>query len=269
MSHPRHIHYTTISSGIDDISQLEEIAKRINTMPWSSINITSNKAPTQYTGYIDITKALKNFTCDRCGEAFGAVTSWKPDRALVLDSLSGLNEIILSAVTGDSIARTQPQWGAAQTQEASIIGLLIRMKAHFVCIAHLSKTVDATGVPLIATEAIGNKPGPTIPRHFDEVYNPFRQGTGFFWDAASPRVATRSRLFAVTKNVTKIPQDFKTVMNRWRKIGCRGVNFLLHGDSGTGKSYSIGSFLGSGVEPFVILTETSELTYHLFDTAGD
>ena len=34
---------------------------------------------------------MNDFTCDRCGESFGDVSTWNTDRAIVVDSLSGLN----------------------------------------------------------------------------------------------------------------------------------------------------------------------------------
>lgn len=261
-----HIHYKRIQSHPEGLDQLEEIAKKLNTLPWASVNVASTVAPKRFTGFMEVIQTLKNFVCDRCGASFGSVLTWQADRAIVLDSVSGLNDIVMGSVAGNSITKSQPQYGTAQTQEMSIIHTLLQCKPHFICIGHLTRAADDTGNITVSTDLIGVKLGPGFPKIFGEVYMSYKDGIGFFWDANNGKVSTKSRIFSVQENLNKIKQDFGPIIQRWYALNMPiGLNILVHGDPGTGKSYAIGSLMRAGIEPFVLLTEGAELTYNMLD----
>jgi hypothetical protein len=234
-------------------------------MPWDAVNKASAVAPKEYDALEKLTLSMMNFKCDRCQETFGAIGSWDNTRAIVLDSISGLNTVIKSSVVGSSIACTLPQFGAAQTLLLSVIQHMLQSRAHFVCLAHLTRTSDDLGAIHTTTDLIGQKLGSAFPNRFDEVYFPYKTDKGFFWSLNHSKVATKSRLVGF-KEQLDIPQDFGPLLARWRRLNLPvGHHFLIHGDPGTGKSWSVGTLLKVGIEPFVFLTESAEATYHMLD----
>ena len=97
----------------------------------------------QYNQFVKVYTVLNNFEDQRTGEKFGPVDSWGPDRAIVIDSLTGLNNASLSSVVGGKPVRSQSDWGIAQNQLESLLRKLTDgCRCHFILLAHVEREVD-------------------------------------------------------------------------------------------------------------------------------
>lgn len=266
-----HIHYKLINiEQGDGFASLIQQAQNFQKKSWELMKNAPAPASKEQDGLLRLMLEFQAPTCERCGEVLPPVSTWGTDRCLVLDSLMGLNEMAMGMVAGSAVATSQPQFYAAQRAELSFIDAFIRAtSAHSIMTAHVSKLQDEIKGLVITTSAIGNALGVTIPAKFSEVWLTHREGDKFYWDMAqgeNGKAITKSRLFSIKEQTRKVPQDYGPVIDRWRKLNTqRGLKILTQGDSGTGKSYAIGSLFKAGIEVFVLMTEDSSGTYHHFD----
>ena len=58
-------------------------------------------------------ETLKDFKDEHTGKSYGDYTQWDTNRALVLDSLSGLSILFMALTIGFKPAAHQGEWGVA------------------------------------------------------------------------------------------------------------------------------------------------------------
>jgi len=168
-----------------------------------------------YDQLMGLLNAANNFTCDRCGKEFGDASDWGPDRALVLDSLTGLNKLCMHLQCGAKPVPSQPDWGVAMHVQLEIINTLNGLRCHFLLISHVDKMVDmVNGGMILRPLALGQKNSPQIPQEFDEVIMARREAQTFNWSTTAPNVDLKARLLPL---LDKIPPSFAPLMEVWRK----------------------------------------------------
>lgn len=194
------VHWKYIPPANPDWSDMIDSARKINTMGLDSLAKLSDVNKRKYTQFIDVLTTCNDFVCDRCGTSFGDVGSWGPDRALVIDSLSGLNIMAMNLVVGSKPTKSMSDWGMAMDNlERLLIKLTTALKCHFILTAHLEREQDeiSGGVQLMAS-TLGRKLAPRIPRFFDEVVMTKRDGTKFSWSTAGLNVDLKARRLKIS-----------------------------------------------------------------------
>lgn len=160
--------------------------------------------------------ALKDFRCERDGKSYGSFTNWSDDRALVIDSLSGLSTIAWYLTVGYKPTGAPGEWNIAMN---FIEGLLMKInsdrKCYFILTAHIEKEMDEiTGVQRVMTSTLGRKLAPKIPRFFGEVVYAVRtigannQPT-FTWSTVDRNADLKNRVLPVS---SALAPDFKQVV---------------------------------------------------------
>jgi hypothetical protein len=191
------------------------------------VNLLSNDAQQKQPGVdkqkhnqiINLVAALGDYKCDRCGEKFGDVSTWKNDRAIVLDGLSGVNDLAKANAVGGKMVLTQPDWGVSMQSEATLVQMLCNIpEAMFVLITHLAMERDEiSGRIMKMPSALGRKVAPDLPRHFSDGVHVYRNGTEFLWSTATPDVICVARNLPVSE---KLAPDFGPLIDNWRaKLG--------------------------------------------------
>ena len=175
----------------------------------------------RYTGFLSIYGALHNFKCARCREEFGDVGTWGNDRAIVLDSFSGINNMAMQMFSGGSIAKSQPQWGAAMNAELELSSKLCTdTKAHYILIAHIERHTDEVyGGTKLVPHALGRKVAPELPILFSDVIHVTREEKDFKWSTATTNADLKANNVPISD---KIPPSFVPLIATWRKKG--GIN---------------------------------------------
>lgn len=165
-------------------------------------------------------KALQNFHCERTGQDFGDVSTWTDERALVLDSLSGLSQISWALVLGYKPAAHQGEWGVAMNFiEQLLLKLNSDRKCYFVLTAHVEKeTNELTGVQQVMASTLGRKLAPKIPRYFSEVVWARRTLVGttaaFTWATVDSGAELKSRALPI--GIT-LPADFTPIVEAHKR----------------------------------------------------
>lgn len=164
--------------------------------------------------------AFKDFTDERTGESFGDITKWGPDRALVIDSLSGLSLMAMALTIGHKPAAHQGEWGVAMNFIEQILLKLTSDRRFFLVLtAHVEKELnEITGVQNVMASTLGRKLAPKIPRFFSEVIlakklSDGKGGATFLWSNAEPGVELKNR--SLPPSGTLVP-DFGPIVSAYR-----------------------------------------------------
>ena len=88
------LHWMSVLPATDGWEALDEMALKIGSLDFEGISkikgIGKEKTRVPATKFLS---ALKDFQCERDNKSYGSFTTWGDDRALVVDSLSGLSTI--------------------------------------------------------------------------------------------------------------------------------------------------------------------------------
>ncbi len=204
---PDKCHWQYIPPGAASWSDLISASKKVNTLSNEALQKLAGIDKTKYQQFIEILSACNNFVCDRTGKSFGDVMSWGPERAFVLDSLSGLSIAAMNLTVGTKPVRTQPDWGTAMNNlEQFITTFSTAIPCWTVLIAHLEREKDeiSGGIQLMAS-TLGQKLSPKIGRFFDDTIHCIREGKEFRWSTISTNVDLKARNLPLSD---KIPPSF-------------------------------------------------------------
>lgn len=193
-------------------------AKKINTMSFDALAKMSDIDKRKYTQFIDLYSCLSNFVDDRTGETLGPVDEWANDRALIIDSLSGVNLMAMKLVTGGKPVKSQADWQVAMdNMEQFITKLTTDVYCTVVVTAHIERETDEiTGGTTMMASTLGRKLAPRIPRFFSDVVHSRRIGDKFSWSTATSNVDLKARNLKIDEN---LPASFGPLLQTWKSRG--------------------------------------------------
>lgn len=196
------------------ISQL----KKINTLSFDALTKVSDMDKRQYTQFIDLYACLANFVDQRTGEVLGPVDKWGTDRALVIDSLSGVNMMAMKLVTGGKPVKSQADWQVAMDNvEQLLTKLTTDVKCTVVMTAHQEREVDEiSGGSTIMVSTLGRKLAPRIPRFFSDCIQAKREGDKFFWSTATSNADLKTRNLPIKDGLAP---SFVPLIETWKSRG--------------------------------------------------
>ena len=209
-------HYHYLAPANPSWDAMKDSATKINTLSMKGLANLEGINKREYAQWIEVIGTLGNFTCDRCGESFGDVSTWDSSRVLVIDSLSGLNIMAMDLVVGSKPVKSMADWGIAMDNLGRLINKLVTdTKCHVVLTAHLEPEKDeVTGRVMNMPSTLGRKLAPLIPRFFDNVIHCVREGTDFRWSTATANTALKARDLPISE---KLPPSFVPVLKRWEE----------------------------------------------------
>ena len=209
-------HY--ISPAAQDFKSMIAMSQNLNRMSFDMITKMTDPNKQQFLQWVELLRTCENFIDDRTGESFGNIGEWGTDRALCIDSLSGLNDMAMSLIVGARPTRSMPDWMVAQN---NLLGFLNKLctdtRCHFILTGHLEREQDeiSGGVQLMAS-TLGKKLAPKIPRYFDEVVMCKHTMDKFLWSTAEGNVDLKSRVLPISND---IPPTFKLAIKAWAEAG--------------------------------------------------
>jgi hypothetical protein len=218
MEVPANLHWHQLDAPKASFADMIDAAKRINTMALDTLAKTNDPNRGKHNQFISLLEALNNFPDDRTGQKFGAVDTWGPSRALVLDGMAGLSRAAMSLVVGSKPVRNQSDWGIAMDQvEKFLFQLTSSCDCHVVLLAHVERETDAVlGGVKITLSALGNKLGPKLTPMFSDVILTVREGAKFTWDTGSALADVKTRNLPIQAG---IPADFRQIITKWQSRG--------------------------------------------------
>lgn len=216
---PPNLHWNVLDmSGGDWLGNLATKAKQIGDMTQESLYKLQDMTRGQRNHLHTMLKLLADFEDQRTGQKYGSVGKWGPNRALVIDGLTGLGYCAMSLVIGNKPVRSQTDWGIAQDQiEGLIVNLCDNCKMHFVLLSHIEREVDQiTQGTRITVSTLGRALAPKIPNKFSDVILAVRNGTNWSWSTANPTADLKTRNLPVADG---LKPDFAQILDKWRSRG--------------------------------------------------
>ena len=212
------LHWHYVPPADPDWSAMLDSARKINTLSFKSLADLRDINKQKYNQFLKVLGALADFPCDRTGRTYGPVDSWGTDRAIVVDSLSGLNLMAMDLVVGSKPVANVGDWGIAMKNlELLINKLCSSTRCWFVLIAHLEREYDeVVGSTQMMASTLGRKLAPRLPRFFSDVIQAVRNGDRFSWDTAAVNVDLKARNLPISSGLAP---DFGQIMSAMQRKG--------------------------------------------------
>lgn len=205
------LHWRVIMPSPVAIEVLKEQARLINTRSYEDLTkIKGDPSKRSMLQWMKILETLENFVDERTGASYGNIGCWGPDRALVIDSLSGLNTMARDWNVGAKPMMHEGEYGVAMHMIQRLINTCTALDCFFVLIAHVDRTVDPIkGGTTISLLTLGKKYTPPIPAPFSEVIYAYKDGAEFWWSTATKGVDTKNRALPISE---KLKPDFAPIV---------------------------------------------------------
>lgn len=215
-SHKVHWHY--LPPAVQSWGEMIDMANKVNQLSLESLSKLSDINKRANAQLIKFYELCNNFVCQRDGKSYGDVSKWGTDRVLVVDSLSGLNDMAMGLQVGNKPVRSQADWGVAQNVlEFCIKKLTMDTRCHFVLIAHVEREIDEVlGGNKIMVATLGKKLAPKIPLNFSDVILTVKQGDKFTWSTANVQADLKTRNL---KNAEGLVPSFAPIIASWKAHG--------------------------------------------------
>lgn len=208
------LHWRQIQPNRVGFTSMMEMANKVAGMDFESLAKLKPSGNRKDAQWFELLRSLSKFVCERDGKDYGPVDSFGPDRALVVDSLSGLNIMAMDLVIGDKTSAHQGEWGIAMGLLEKLINQLCsNLKCTFVLTAHAERESDEiTGAVKVMAGALGRKLAPKLPRFFSEVVMAIRQDKEFFWSTIATGADLKARSLPLDG---KIQPHFKPLVEAY------------------------------------------------------
>ena len=211
---PPNLHICTVRAPTASFLEMADAVRYVNTLSFEGLIKQVDPAKSKYN---QLEQFLRNFNdvTDDTGAKFGDVLKWGPERALVIDGLTGLCDSAMKACIGGKFARDQKDWGLAQNIVEGILRKITsEARFHFVLIAHVERETDPNGGGLkLMASALGRALAPKLPAMFSDVILTKRIGREFFWDTEDPTADLKTRNLPISG---KLPPSFAPVVEKWK-----------------------------------------------------
>lgn len=216
----KEVHYKYVAPQPEhSLAGIGDMLKKINELSYENLTKTVDPFRQKSNKILDVVVTLNKFVCDCCQRDWGSVEKWNTDRALVIDSLSGLSDMAFSLVVGNKPVRAMPDYQVAQNALRMLLGpLTTQTKCMFVLITHLDREKDEItgGTTITMKTSVGAKLGPDLPRGFSDVIRVRRIGTTFTWDTADSQATVAARNLPIKGDM---PASFNLLIEGWKKKG--------------------------------------------------
>ena len=211
--------YSYMPPAVEGWDHILSMAQKVNVLGFDSLSKFQDPNKKKYTAFLDVINQCNNFK-DQHGNSLGDVATWGPDKAFVIDSLSGLSDMVMQLATGGKVTRAMQDWMVAQnTLEMFVNQLVSSLSCWFILIAHTERETDElTGGTSVMVSTLGRKLAPKLPRYFSDVIQSVREGDKFYWDTAGYSVAVKARNLPIG---SKLQPTFVQIVNNWTKRGGR------------------------------------------------
>lgn len=209
------LHWHALTAETPSWASLEDVAAKVNAMSYETLaSLKDGIAKREMKGWMALLHTCKNFIDDRTGTAFGDVTEWDDTRALVIDSLSGVNDFAREHTAGFKPNLHPGEWGTAMELERNLIRKLVSDRgSYFTLITHLDRSIDeVTQATTVTVAALGNKLGPKLPKDFSEVIlakRPGKLGDPFTWTTIDAQADVKNRALPIS---TTLAPDFGQIV---------------------------------------------------------
>jgi AAA domain len=217
---PANLHWHDMATADWSWQSMIAAAENTTNLTYESLAKITDPYKSQYNQFINLLKTLTDFPADDLGgRKFGAVDKWGADKVLVIDSLTGINTCVMSAVIGTKPVAAPGEWQVGMQHIEKFLKKLVEMRCHLVLLAHIEREMDETmGGTKITVSTLGKKLAPKISPMFGDVILAKREGTKWHWSTADSQSDLKTRNLPVAEG---IKPDFGQIISKWESRGGR------------------------------------------------
>jgi len=211
-----HYHYCPpATASWDDLLQQ---ARKISMLDYKGVKGMKAGDKTAFANYLQFLSRMKNFIDDRTGEEFGAVDSWpaSSNRAIVVDTLTGVNAMALRLMIGGNPTAHEGEWGVAMGVEELLLQTFTSdIKCFGVMTGHIDYDRDFVNGTIVGrVSLLGQKLAPKIPRLFGDVVAAINTGGDFHWSTIAYGLELKTRSLP---HSDKLEPSFEPIVRKWRE----------------------------------------------------
>lgn len=210
-------YYTYIPPAQAGWDGLLNIGKMVNVLAYDGIAKMTDSNKSKYDELLKVMQACNNFV-DQNGKNWGDVMNFGTDKALVIDSLSGLNDMASNLVVGGKPVKGMQDWQVAQNMLKKLTDKLCTgCRCTFILTAHISRETDeVTGGTRLMVNTLGKSLAPNLPAYFSDVIQTVRVGNEWFWDLSGTNIAVKGRNVPF---LAKQQPSFQPLIENWKAKG--------------------------------------------------
>jgi hypothetical protein len=212
------VHWHYVSPAVSSWDGLFRTAETINLRNYKDLAESRGTEKGEHKQMLQMISSLADFTDDRTGQSFGDAATWGDDCALVIDSISGLNQLCKELAVGSKPTLHQGEWGVAMAfLESYIRKVVSSIQAFLVIIGHLeSQRDEMTGRRYFTAALLGNKLASTgvVVRQFSDIIHTRQESGKFLWSTTSSEIALKSRNLPLKDN---LPPDFNAIVDSYER----------------------------------------------------
>lgn len=211
---PPNLHWHKIEAPKMGFKEFAEQALRVNTLALDTLAKSQDPNRFMHNLWIKVSESMFNFVDDRTGVSYGPVDEWGPDRAIVIDGMTGLCKAAMSCVVGARPVWNPGDYQVGQKQVENFLRLVCdHCRCWFVLLGHVEKELDPiNGGMNVTISAIGGKLSPLIAPMFSDVVYCTREGNKWTWNTAKSGVACKARNLPWADG---IKPDFGLIYKTW------------------------------------------------------
>lgn len=210
-------HYKYIPPASAGWEGLLNIGKMVNTLDYEGIAKMKDANKRKYDEFLQVIETCNNFV-DQNGKVWGDVMNFGTDKVLVIDSLSGLNDMASNLVVGGKPVKAMQDWQVAQNMLKKLIDKLCTgCHCSLILMAHIARETDeVTGGTRLFVSTLGKALAPDLPAYFSDVIQTQRTGSKWTWDLSGANIAVKGRNLPFKGDQ---PPSFKPLFDNWQKRG--------------------------------------------------
>lgn len=214
------LHYARISAGSPGFGTMRKVARMVNMNEQKDLQSMKGIENKNFQQFIELYGLCENFI-DQHGNEFGDVSTWENDRVLVIDGLSGINQMSMDLVVGAKPYKTQSDWGCAMDVEMRLITQCVNdLTCGFVLLAHLELNSDqVTGKVYRYPKLLGNKNSYDFGKYFSDVILASDEGDNFTWSTQDKNMQLKSRNLPRS---AKLKPGFDAIWYSWSSLFEKG-----------------------------------------------
>lgn len=208
------LHWNYLPPTPFSIDTLEKQLMKVNNSDLSGL-CKPEMNRTEFRQTLDLMAQVKNFKCQRTGQSFGDVYKWSNNRAFVVDSLSGLTEMVINSWIGIRIGLDKSDYQVIQKCVGNLItSWCMGLNCWFVLTAHQEREADDVTLQVkVMASVLGKALAPRLPKYFDEVIHTKRDMAKFSWSNMTQNYLLKSRMLPFNDN---LEPSFKLLNQQWR-----------------------------------------------------
>jgi len=209
------LHWNYVGASTPGWKGLMVFAKELNLKDQKELQVGKGAVPKEHQQLIDLIRVCSNFI-DQHGVEFGDISRFDNDKMVVIDGLSGINDMCMDIVVGAKVIKTIADWGMAMDAEIKFIKQLCNdLTCAMTLIGHLELDKDEMDGRIYKfPKLLGKANTASFGKYFSDVILAKDLGEEYVWSTQEKEMQLKTRNLSKSK---KHEPSFVPLFKTWAK----------------------------------------------------